>query len=206
MSARTTASYLITSIVFTISVYGVSFLLFHSDYIYFVSLLSLGYLNLFVSALLANFLRRKALSRLQKTFSLSAIVILAIVESNIALGLSPPSMVLSSTGTLRSVGVGVYQGFSSNVSSIDWGILAPGSETKVTVFMRNEGNTEITLHLSTENWNPESAPQYISLSWDYDGNRISPEQIIQTTLSLYVSESIEGITHFTFDIIITAAG
>jgi len=86
------------------------------------------------------------------------------------------------------------------------GILTPGSEEKVTVFTRNEGNTEITLHLATENWNPESAEEYIALSWDYDGDPISPEQVIEITLSLYVSESIEGITDFTFDIVIMATG
>lgn len=206
MSSRTTKAYLVTSLAFTIFTYGISSQVLRNDSTSLVSLLSFGYLNLFASALLTDYLRNKVLSRLDRIFFVSTILLLIAVESNFVSGLSSTPMILSSTGMLRSVGVGVYQGFSSNVSSIDWGILTPGSEGKVTVFMRNEGNTEITLHLAAENWNPESAKEYIALSWDYDGNPISPEQVIQTTLSLYVSEAIEGITYFTFDIVITATG
>ena len=206
MTSRMTVAYFATLLAFTICTYGVSSLVFHNDSTCLIPLLSFGYLNLFVSALLTSYLRSKVLSGLRKTFLVSAILVLVVVESNIVSGLSSTSVVLSSTGMLRSVQVRVFQEFSSNVSTIDWGILTPGSEEKATVFTRNEGNTEITLHLATENWNPESAEEYIALSWDYDGDPISPEQVIEITLSLYVSESIEGITHFTFDIVIMATG
>ena len=156
--------------------------------------------------MLTSYIRSKVPSGLEKTFFVSAILALVLVESNFVSALSSTSLVLSSTGMLRSVGFRVYQESSSNVSSIDWGILTPGSEEKVTVLIRNEGNTEITLHLATENWNPESAEKYIALSWDYDGDPISPEEVIETTLGLCISESIEGITHFTFDIVIKAIG
>ena len=206
MTSRTTIAYLVTSLAFTVSAYGVSSLVSPNNPTFLFSLLSCGYLNLFVSALLTSHVRGKVPSGLQKTFFVSAILALLLVESNLVSGLSSSSLILSSTGVLRSVGLRVYQESSSNVSSIDWGILTPGSEEKVTVLIRNEGNTEITLHLATENWIPESAEKYIALSWDYDGDPISPEEAIETTLDLYVSESIEGITHFTFDIVIKATG
>ncbi len=206
MMARIVLSYLVTMLGFTVLAYSFSFLVFHIEPGYFISLLSFGFFNLFVSALLSTYSRRRSPSKSQRAFFLSAITVLIVIEGSIISWASPASIILTSTGTLRSVKVGVYEGLSGNVFSIDWGELTPGSQKDVTILVRNEGNAEAILQLSTENWDPESAARYIDLSWDYGGNSLSPGEVIQTTLRLRVSESIEGITHFTFDIVITVKG
>ena len=91
------------------------------------------------------------------------------------------------------------------MSNVDWGKVGPGGSVTKTVYLRNEGNSEVTLSLSTASWSPANARDYISLSWNYGGQIIAPNQVVQITLTLSVSNSINGITDFYFDIIIVGA-
>lgn len=102
-------------------------------------------------------------------------------------------------------GIEVYWDSACNnqVSSIDWGTIQPGSVKNVTVYIRNEGNTSTTISLSTQNWTPPNASLYMNLTWNYGGEVIEVGAAIQVTLSLWVSDSIQGITDFSFDIVIT---
>jgi hypothetical protein len=122
--------------------------------------------------------------------------------------LTSVSVYLSSIGTVKALGVGVYwdNGCSQAVSSIDWGLADPGSVKNVTIYIRNEGTAPITLSLQTSNWNPPNAANYISLSWNYNGQAINANQVIAVTPSLSVSPNIQGITSFSFDITISAVG
>jgi hypothetical protein len=118
------------------------------------------------------------------------------------------SYVLHSSGTIKGLGVGIYSdsGCTRTLTSIDWGIADPGSTKNVTIYARNDGNTPVTLSLSTANWNPSNAANYISLSWNYNGQTIAANQVIQIILSLSISSSIQGITAYSFDIVISAVG
>jgi hypothetical protein len=111
---------------------------------------------------------------------------------------------LPNVGTVKAIGVGVYwdTSCSDHVSSIDWGMVEPGTTKNVSFYTKNEGTTPVTLSLETENWNPANASIYMSLDWDYAGQEIDVDEVIQVTLSLSVSDSIGGITDFSFDIII----
>lgn len=115
---------------------------------------------------------------------------------------------LPNVGTVKGIGVGVYwdSGCSNQVTSVDWGTVEPGSTKNVTVFIRNEGNVPETLSLETENWNPQNASSHMSLTWDYGGQAIDVDEVVQVTLSLSISATIEGITSFSFDIVIIGTG
>jgi len=123
-------------------------------------------------------------------------------------GLLTKTLTLPSQGTVKGIGIGVYSDSSctSKVSSIDWGTAEPGAVKTVPVYIRNEGNAAITLSMSTINWDPSEASNYISLSWNYNGQSIDPNGVIPVTLTLSISPSITGISSFTFDIIITGTG
>jgi hypothetical protein len=141
---------------------------------------------------------------------LTKIGVFAIVLASIAVvyALTSVSVYLSSVGTVKALGVGVYwdSGCSQTVSSIDWGSAEPGAVKNVTVYIRNEGNAPITLSLQTANWNPADATDYISLSWNYGGQTIDPNQVLAVTLSLSISSNIQGITSFSFDIVVVGSG
>jgi len=121
---------------------------------------------------------------------------------------APTSRTVSNTGAVTAIGVGVYwdNECTNPLSSIDWDILEPGSNKNVTCYIRNEGNSASILSMYTSNWNPSNASDYITLSWDYDGQSIDPDEVVQVTFTLSISASIEGITSFSFDITIVGSG
>ena len=118
------------------------------------------------------------------------------------------SRIIPNTGLVKGIGVGIYwdSTCTNRTSSINWGILEPGSNKTVTVYVRNEGNTVATLSKATENWNPSTASSYMTLNWNYAGQTLSVNQVLQIRLTLVVSSTISGITNFSFDLIITATG
>jgi len=133
-------------------------------------------------------------------YTLALIVLGPIVSSALT------NRTISNTGSVKATGLGVYwdQSCTNAVSSIDWGALQPSSNASRTVYIRNEGNTAVTLSMTTSNWNPSSASTYINLSWISGGSALNVGQVIQAPLTLSVSADITGITNFSFDITITA--
>jgi hypothetical protein len=115
---------------------------------------------------------------------------------------------LSSSGTITTIGVGVYldQSCTQAVTSIPWGTIAPDSSQNFACYIRAEGTSPSTLSMYTSNWDPSAASQYIELNWDYSGATLDPGDVIAVTFTLSVSESIEGVTTFSFDITIVGSG
>jgi hypothetical protein len=114
---------------------------------------------------------------------------------------------VSDAGVLKTIGVGVYWNpdLTSKASTTDWGILQPCTQKSLLVYVHNEGNSPVTLSLSTSNWTPSTASSYFALTWNYNGQTINPNTQLQLTLTLTVSSHITGISGFSFDIIITAS-
>jgi len=101
--------------------------------------------------------------------------------------------------------IGIYwdEGCSNPVTEIDWSLLYPGGDTDRVVFIRNEMNLRVNLSLDTANWQPPEAEQYINLSWNYTNQILEVNEVIPVTLNLSVDPSINGITDFSVDIVIT---
>ena len=139
-----------------------------------------------------------------------AVVIYALTLSMLgpALSLSQANRKVSNAGSIKGIGVGIYQdqNCTTSVSSIDWGILDPGANATKTVYIRNEGNSAATLSMTTSNWSPSNASSYISLNWNYNNQTLTVNQVIPVVFTLSVSSSISGITNFSFDITVTAVG
>lgn len=108
-----------------------------------------------------------------------------------------------STGTVKTVGIQLKDDYGNMVTHIDWEDLTPNTEKDYHAFVVNNGSVPITLTLTTENWNPPEASNYISLTWDYLGDKINPGQTHPIILTLTVSEN-PPFTSFSFDIVITA--
>ena len=133
--------------------------------------------------------------------------VLALVVSSLIL---LASMLLVTTNTITNVsaveasGVGVYwdSDCTDRVFSIDWGNLTPGSLKSIVVYIRNEVGESIYLIMSTMNWTPPGASDYITLRWDYGGQRMNAGETLQITMTLSVSRHIEGISGFSFGILV----
>lgn len=115
------------------------------------------------------------------------------------------SVRINNQGTVKALDVGVYwdSNCTNPVSLINWGTVEPDSTNNVTVYVRNEGNTAANISMTSENWNPSNAPNYLTLNWNYNGQQLNPSETVQITLSLNVSSSVQGIENFSFDIIIS---
>jgi len=134
------------------------------------------------------------------------IAVAGIIASVLAAGLLMAYQRVPNSGNVKTVGVGVYwdNACTNNVTSIDWGFLEPGATVNKTVYIKNEGNTPMVLNITTDNWNPASASENITLSWNREGyvlNTTAP--VVQAILTLSVPSNISGVTNFSFYIIIT---
>jgi len=105
------------------------------------------------------------------------------------------------------VGVGVYadSGRTQNLTSITWGSIEPGGSVVRTCYVKNTGNTQITLAMSTQDWAPAGVSSQISVVWDREGVAVGPGQVILASLTLSVLPSAAGAS-FSFNIKTTGSG
>ena len=149
----------------------------------------------------------------RKYFNIAIATIALILLSGFMLAQVMSAIQLSSTisnvGTLKlSFGIGVYRdaSFTSKMTSIDWGTLEPGATKSYSIYIRNEGSTALTLSMATSNWNPTTASNYMTLTWNYNGQTLNSNSYVYVTLTLTVSSSITGISNFSFDINLVGSG
>lgn len=90
------------------------------------------------------------------------------------------------------------------ISKINWGELRTGTTQSVTIYVRNEGKTQITLFKSVSNWNPANAADYIKIEWDYSNQLLDPGSTLKLTLTATVSSGASTLNNFSHDLTITA--
>jgi hypothetical protein len=156
----------------------------------------------------AYFVKRKDLLVLTSTlllvaFSLSFAFLYPAMSANQR---KPPKGHVPNRGSVRAFGLGVYRepACANAVSSLEWGIIEPGSMVNKTIYLRNEGNSPAIMALTTANWNPSVASSYIGLSWNYTGQTMDADQVIPVLVTLSVSNYVQGITAFSFDALLTS--
>ncbi|MFB3888047.1 MAG: hypothetical protein ACE14S_01030 [Candidatus Bathyarchaeia archaeon] len=145
--------------------------------------------------------------------AIAALTIAALILTVTSAAVLNSSQTLHSQGSVTPIvqtnpNIGVYSdsACTQNATSLDWGTLSPGGVTTKTVWVKNSGTANATLSMTTTNWSPAGASQYISLSWDRTGKVLAPNEVVQATLTLTVSASVTGITTFSFDVVITGTG
>jgi len=115
---------------------------------------------------------------------------------------------LQGTGSIKAVGLGLYWNpeCTNSTSSLPFGLLEPASSKNFTLYLRNEGNSAVTLNMTVVNWSPPSAGDYMTLTWNREGQNISPDEVKDFVITLSVSENVRGISSFSLDIIISGTG
>jgi hypothetical protein len=121
------------------------------------------------------------------------------------LGALTVSQTFSNSGSITAIGVGVYSnsGCTTVLSSINWGTISPGASANYTIYVENNGTIPVTLTMTTGNWNPATASNYITLSWNTQNYVLAAGSSVQALLTLNVSSSVNGIASFAFNITIT---
>lgn len=113
---------------------------------------------------------------------------------------------IPSHGNLKIEGMGIYDDRNCSVATtyLDWGTLEPGTTKTITLYIRNEGNQQATIFMTAENWNPAETTNYMHLNWNYSGETLDPKEVVEVTLTLSVSSTVENIVDFSFDVTIGA--
>jgi hypothetical protein len=113
----------------------------------------------------------------------------------------------NASGKVESVGVAVYwdQNLTRRCDFVEWGEIETGASKSVAIFVRNENQVPVTLELSTVNWRPADAANYLTLTWSYDGTPIGAGSSVKLTLTLDAADRILGISSFSFTAVVSAA-
>jgi len=136
---------------------------------------------------------------------LAAICILTIVVVGATIGSFGSSKTIAYGSSVQGRGAGIYwnQACTNSTLSLNWGLIKAGSNNTLTVYIKNEINSAASLLLGTSNWTPSTSLRYISLNWNYSGQVLRVDQAIPLELTLTVSPTINKITDFSFNTIIT---
>lgn len=134
-----------------------------------------------------------------------AVVGLGVILSTVVFGILSANQTVQNSGNIKTIGVSVYSDSSctQKLSTIDWGLLTPGTKQNVTAYIRNEGTVATTLSMTTGNWSSTQASTYLKLSWNREAYKLAHQTTSQTTLTLTVPSNITGVDSFSFDITIT---
>lgn len=148
------------------------------------------------------------LERKEKMMISLVATVIAVFSGLAVSGLLNVSRTLSSTGTVKAINVEVYwdSGCTQIVTDIDWGLVEPSENTTNTVYVKNTGNAPLSLNMSCSNWNPVTAGNYMSMSWNREGMIIDVDEVFSADILMSVSDEITGITGYSFDIIILGEG
>src|SRR5690606_11242755 len=99
----------------------------------------------------------------------TACLISALVGSAVTFAVMQRSYSISNVAQVKAVGVEIYVDpeLTVRLTEINWGSVEPGESKTFTAYLRNSGNSPITLSLTTENWAPANASSVIQVFWDY---------------------------------------
>lgn len=142
-----------------------------------------------------------------QTLAVYAVIATALAATSVT-ALLTAQKTISGTGSIQTVGVGVYwdQQCTNATSSLNFGLMAPGSSKNFTLYLKNTGNSILTLSMTTKNWNPTQASNYMTLAWNREGQQINPNQVIGFVITLSVAANVQGISSFSFDTVISGTG
>jgi hypothetical protein len=143
------------------------------------------------------------------TEQITAGLIVALVVTAIVVGaVVYYALKIHGSGQILAIGLEAYAdaGLTQKVDAITWGVISPGGYAQATIYLRSNSTGPSTWTLSTQNWQPPNAENYMILSWNYDGSVVQPGESRAVTLTLAVAPEITGVTSFEFDTVITASG
>ena len=138
------------------------------------------------------------------TIALTAIAL--VLTSTTMAALSVNKSIGSSGGVNVSAGLNIYSDSACTIpiTTINWGNISAGGSNSQTVYVKNTGSgVSLTLNMTTSNWTPSNANNYITITWNQETTRLQPAQSVAATITLNVSSSIIDINSFNVQISIT---
>ncbi len=143
----------------------------------------------------------------KKTIYTAAFILTILTLSITTADLSSNRNIVQAS-SVTGIGTGVYwdQTCKNNTNVLEWGKITPGSNNNLTIYVKNECNSAVTLLLSSSDYTPISASSYMTLSWNYTGKILKTNQVIPIELTLTISPQIHEIDDFSFTTKIISRG
>lgn len=109
---------------------------------------------------------------------------------------------------VRTVNIAVYWNSrcTNATSTIGWGMIEPNSTLTRTIYLKNTGNSQVTLNMTCNGWNPSGSGSFVKLTWNKEGASLAPNRVVPAVLTLKVSEGVSGMKDFSFNIVVTGVG
>ena len=137
---------------------------------------------------------------------IAGILVAMAATAGLTVGLLNSQVNLSNSGVFTTANIGVYTTAqcTQNLTSIAWGNVRAGQSYTKTGYIKNTGNLNMTLGLSTSNWNPSALSSVLGLSWNYvAGQKLAPGQVLAVTWTLTIPSGVTGYSGFSFDMMVT---
>jgi len=139
------------------------------------------------------------------TGAIIALTATAIFLTLVTAGLIATQTIPSDGTVVSAANIGVYtdSDCTQNCTNISWGTLNPNTTTNKTIYVKNTGTAPLTLSMTTENWTPTDADDYLTLNWNQQNTILNPDETTPANLTLSVAADTGDLTSFSFNIIIT---
>lgn len=121
------------------------------------------------------------------------------------IGLLSVSQVVPFDGTITTLNVGVFidQQCTQNATSMSWGGVYAGESQTMTIYVKNTGDSPLTLSMNILDWEPSYASSVLSMTWNRENTVIDSGQVTQATLTLSVSSNPGALSSFNYNMLIT---
>ena len=107
---------------------------------------------------------------------------------------------LPSVGTIKTIGVETYwdQNGENKIEALTWDELKIEKDElneitmepiSTTVYVKSVSNFRVTMNIFLTDWSPAEISDYLTVSWDYEGEEMDPGDIIPVTLTLSAQSS-----------------
>ena len=142
---------------------------------------------------------------LRSALVIAGILVTLAATAGLTVGLLNSQVNVNNSGVFTTANIGVYTtaGCTQNLTSIAWGNVRAGQSYTKTGYIKNTGNLNMTLGLSTSNWNPSALSSILGVTWNYAGQKLTPGQVLAVTWTLTIPSGVTGYSGFSFDMMVT---
>ena len=137
---------------------------------------------------------------LKTTIAVLLIALTAILLTGVSIAALNASRNVDLNGTITTVNIEVFydHACTESCSNINVGMLSPGSVSTYYVYIKNTGSVPVTLSMTTENWVPTAASNYLNLSWNRQDHILNAGASCEAALTLSIAANAESPTTFGF--------
>lgn len=102
--------------------------------------------------------------------------------------------------------IGIYSDYqcTNKTLRISWGAVQPGTSRNAIVYVVNKGKLPVTLNLTILNWQPSNAFTCFEVTWNREGQVLTPGSVAVATLTLLAHENASQVVDFGFSIVFCA--